>query len=558
MKQFFGLKKALFPALAITCLQFQVTAQLTIGPGVYLSSAGNSTNIVMQDVSLVNHGLIQHSSGVFRFTGNAPTIITGNGTLQFFNLVMDRSFNSNVTLMRNIEVANTLAFQKGLLELNGYTVDLLSTGHLINENESGRITGLTGGLVKRKINLAAPSAVDPGNLGAIISSPENLGEVTIQRGHQSQQNSLGTGSSVHRFYDVLPTNNTALKATLRFSYLDAELNGLPENDLVLFQSTANNNWSAKGFSSRDASGNYVEKTNLASFSRFTLSTSLNELANDCLPEEMQTWYLDADGDGYGSPLQSTTACKPPKGYTDMAGDCDDNNPAIHPSAADVCNGIDDNCDGITDGTCTTVPGLTVTDTRVYETSGEANVTVSLSAPAAGTITTKYKTVNGSASHPKDYQRVTGLLVFSAGEQFKTVAVTLTRDNKPEPAEYFDLLLEEPTGAVLADASGRITIIESGVDNETTSYLEKQKTTAPGFDVKVYNNPAATQFIIQVTTESTERMVMQVSDAQGRIIEQRSNMAPSGIIAVGAGYLPGIYFVQVLQGNHHKQIKLVKL
>jgi len=36
------------------------------------------------------------------------------------------------------------------------------------------------------------------------------------------------------------------------------------------------------------------------------------------------------------------------GFRECAGDCDDANPALHPGADDICNGIDDDCDGAID------------------------------------------------------------------------------------------------------------------------------------------------------------------------------------------------------------------
>ncbi|MBK7683448.1 MAG: putative metal-binding motif-containing protein, partial [Bacteroidetes bacterium] len=61
------------------------------------------------------------------------------------------------------------------------------------------------------------------------------------------------------------------------------------------------------------------------------------------------YYVDADGDGYGAGL-ATSSCNPIVGSVLVDGDCDDNNAAVNPSATEVCNGIDDDCaNGIDDG-----------------------------------------------------------------------------------------------------------------------------------------------------------------------------------------------------------------
>ncbi|MEC7985837.1 MAG: putative metal-binding motif-containing protein, partial [Myxococcota bacterium] len=60
--------------------------------------------------------------------------------------------------------------------------------------------------------------------------------------------------------------------------------------------------------------------------------------------DTETFYLDADEDGFGDPANTIAACERPSGYAVSDTDCDDGEPSVYPGASETCNGRDDNCD----------------------------------------------------------------------------------------------------------------------------------------------------------------------------------------------------------------------
>lgn len=77
--------------------------------------------------------------------------------------------------------------------------------------------------------------------------------------------------------------------------------------------------------------------------------------NDCDDEVDEapsavTWYADGDGDGFGSsdPLLTRVSCTPLAGYSLRHTDCDDTRAGVNPGRAEVCDGLDNDCNGRAD------------------------------------------------------------------------------------------------------------------------------------------------------------------------------------------------------------------
>lgn len=80
-------------------------------------------------------------------------------------------------------------------------------------------------------------------------------------------------------------------------------------------------------------------------------------------DDPRRWFLDEDGDGYGS--EQVEACEQPDGAVRQGADCDDEDPDVNPGADDVCeDGLDTDCDG-EDDACVAEDSLGAADAMFW-------------------------------------------------------------------------------------------------------------------------------------------------------------------------------------------------
>src|SRR4051812_42808425 len=60
-----------------------------------------------------------------------------------------------------------------------------------------------------------------------------------------------------------------------------------------------------------------------------------------------TWCRDADGDGWGDDSHRKYGLDQPYGYVrdSYPYDCNDSNASVYPDAVEICDGLDNNCNG---------------------------------------------------------------------------------------------------------------------------------------------------------------------------------------------------------------------
>jgi hypothetical protein len=274
----------------------------TLNPGAVLK-IGSPLGLVSEAGNIQVMGARTYSPGaIYEYKSTSPQQLGDQLPNPLYGFAVSNP--NNITLDRDLNVNGTLNIKNGDLILNGHTVSL-TAGAVLTEIPGNTVAGETGKLMTA-IDLNAPSGINPGGLGAVITSAANLGNTIVERYHYTSAG--GGNEGISRVYKIAPSNNSDLNATLRLHYDESELNNIQEEYLRMFLSMdgSNNPW-IKLWGAINITDNFVEAAGINEFHYFTLADYNSPLPVE--EEESTMPAVFAVHQNYPNPFNPSTVIK---------------------------------------------------------------------------------------------------------------------------------------------------------------------------------------------------------------------------------------------------------
>jgi hypothetical protein len=309
-----------------------------------------------------------------------------------------------------------------------------------------------------------------------------------------------------------------------------------------------------------------------------------------------TYYPDNDEDGYGGET-IIAACLQPAGSTLNAGDCNDVNAAVNPGATDLCNGIDDNCNLVTDENQLAVPVINP-EGEISACSGDA---VLLSAAFDPSLSYQWykgnSLINGATSNTYSTTKAGSFKVKIStmpGCEATSAFTMISRFDKPNAqinalgnldictTGAVDLLANEGTGLqyqwkkgnslldgatnmlYTATTKGTYRVIVTNADGcsktsggtKVTSSCKSELLLAKevSSELVIYPNPADRFIMVELSVfdESSGSAVIELTDLLGRVVQSVKVPFSGNLLQyqlpLDAAIADGNYVLHVTTGN----------